>query len=439
MNPARRSYITFYTLLLTQTLSLIGSQMTALALGIWVYETTGNASPLALVAFFTFLPRLLSVSFAGVIADRYDRRYVMALADAGQAIGTIVLLAVLVTGVFELWHLYLVAVIQAIFGVFQQPAFQASVTMLIPDNQRDRANAFQLLTGPVAGIIAPTFAAVTYAAVGVSGVIVIDLVTFLVGAVVVLMMDIPKPQKSKVADEIGASFWAQASAGLRYVWSRKPLFFIFVFMGCTNFFMAGIMVLRTPYLLARTGNSEVALGILMSVASVGSLIGTLLMGTWGGFRPRINNIVPTVGFSGLMMAWLGTLDDARIMAVPIFVMALFPSMINVSLISILQIKVPPDLQGRVFAAIQQMSMTLMPLSYLLVGPIADRVAEPAARPGWMFESLVGGGTGAGMGLMHVISGMILACIALAFYVQPLIRNLETLLPDYTLQVAVEEA
>src|SRR5215204_4783391 len=109
----KRSFLTFYSLLLTQTLSLIGSQMTSLALGIWVYETTGDASPLALVAFFSFLPRVLTVGFAGIFADKYDRRYVMALADAGQALGTIVLLTVLVLGVFQLWHLYLVAVIQA--------------------------------------------------------------------------------------------------------------------------------------------------------------------------------------------------------------------------------------------------------------------------------------------------------------------------------------
>ena len=407
--------------------------MTSLAIGIWIYEQTGNASPLAFVAFFSFLPRLISVGFAGVFADKYDRRYVMALADAGQAIGTFVLLGVLFTGTFVIWHLYVVAVIQAIFGVFQQPAFQASVTMLIPDEHRDRANAVQLLTGPVAGIIAPTFAGMLYAFIGLQGVIVVDLVTFFVGATVVLMLDIPKPEKSKVTAQMGTSIWIQAVAGLRYVWSRRPLFYLFMFMGINNFFVAGMFVLRTPYILARTGNDEIALGLIMSVASAGAIAGTVAMSIWGGFRPRIHNILPSAAMIGLSLVFIGTQSNPYLIAAGAFFGAIFPSIINASLISILQIKVPPDLQGRVFAAIQQMSMTLMPLSYLLVGPIADNIFEPAALDAWAFSPIVGSGIGAGMGLMQVIAGSIVVIVAMVFYVWHPVRHIESILPDFTPQ------
>jgi len=439
MDGNQRNFFTFYSLLITQTLSLIGSQMTSLAIGIWIYEQTGNASPLAFVAFFSFLPRLISVGFAGVFADKYDRRYVMALADAGQAIGTFVLLGVLFTGVFQIWHLYVVAVIQAVFGVFQQPAFQASVTMLIPDKHRDRANAVQLLTGPVAGIIAPTFAGMLYAFIGLQGVIIVDLVTFFVGATVVLFLDIPKPDRSKVAAEMGTSIWMQALAGLRYVWSRRPLFYMFLFMGINNFFVAGMFVLRTPYILARTGNDEITLGLIMSVASAGAIFGTVAMSIWGGFRPRIHNILPSAAMIGLSLAFMGTQSSPYWIAAAAFFGAIFPSIINASLISILQIKVPPDLQGRVFAAIQQMSMTLMPLAYLVVGPLADNVFEPAADGGWQFSGVVGSGTGAGMGLMHLIAGSTVVIVAMLFYFYPKVRHLETILPDFTPQSQEEIA
>ena len=415
----KRSFFTFYTLLLSQTLSLIGSQMTSLALGIWVYETTGDATPLSLVAFFAFLPRVLTVGFAGVFADKYDRRYVMALADAGQAIGTIILLAVFVLGVFQLWHLYLVAVIQAIFGVFQAPAFQASVTMLIPDKQRDRANAIQMLTGPLAGIVAPSFAGALYAFAGLSGVIAVDLVTFVIGVIVVLLMDIPKPDKSKVAAQANLSFWTQAFAGLRYVWESRSLFYIFCLMGIHNFFIAGMGVLRTPYILALTNNDEIALGAVMSVASAASIGGIVLMSIWGGFRPRIHNVMIGTIMMGLSVFLVGTQSSPIWIAAAAALGAIFPPMINASLISILQIKVPHDLQGRVFAAIQQMSMTLMPLSYLLVGQLADNVFEAQAQT-----------AGAGIGLMHMLSGAIVMLVAAAFYAWPAVRHLETILPDF---------
>jgi DHA3 family macrolide efflux protein-like MFS transporter len=425
-----RSFFTFYTLLLSQTFSLIGSQMTSLALGIWIYETTGDATPLTLVAFFAFLPRVLTVGFAGVFADKYDRRYVMALADAGQAIGTIILLSVFLLGIFQLWHLYLVAVIQAVFGVFQAPAFQASITMLIPDKHRDRANAIQMLTGPLAGIIAPSFAGALYAFVGLSGVITVDLVTFLVGVIVVLLVDIPKPDKSKAAAQAGLSFWSQAFAGLRYVWESRSLFYIFCLMGINNFFIAGMMVLRTPYVLSRTNHDEIALGLIMSVASAGSIGGTILMSIWGGFRPRIHNVLIGSTMMGLSLFLVGTQSNPIFIAVAACFGAIFPPIINASLISILQIKVPHDLQGRVFAAIQQMSMTLMPLSYLLVGQLADNVFEPQAQSAWAFSGLVGSGAGAGIGLMHLIAGAIVMIVALAFYAWPAVRHLEQILPDY---------
>ena len=164
---------TFYTLVLTQTLSLIGSRISGLAIGIHIFTETGSATPLALVAFFGIVPLILAASVSGVLADRWDRRAVMILSDAGQALGTVLLLISFAGGGFELWHLYLVTFIQAIFGVFQGPAFSASVTMLVPEAQRERANAIQQMTGPTAGIVAPALAGVIYALGGVVGAILV--------------------------------------------------------------------------------------------------------------------------------------------------------------------------------------------------------------------------------------------------------------------------
>jgi len=112
---------TFYILILTQTFSYIGSQMTELAVGIKVFNDTGQVTPLALVGFFGMLPRILATSFAGVLADRWDRRCVLIVSDAGQALATFILLITLATGTFELWILYVLTVWQATFSMFQGP------------------------------------------------------------------------------------------------------------------------------------------------------------------------------------------------------------------------------------------------------------------------------------------------------------------------------
>lgn len=139
---------TFYTLILSQAFSMIGSRISGLAISMWVFGQTGDATPLTLVAFFQILPTVLASTLSGLLADRWNRRYVMALADAGQAVGTVLLLISFLSGNFQLWHLYAVSLFQSLFGVFQGPAFQASVTLLVPDDQRDRANAIQQISGP---------------------------------------------------------------------------------------------------------------------------------------------------------------------------------------------------------------------------------------------------------------------------------------------------
>jgi MFS family permease len=432
----RRKLYTFYALLVTQTFSLIGSRMTALALGIWIFAETREATPLVLISFFSFLPRLLSASIAGVMADRYDRRYVMAIADVGQAVGTVLLLISFSSGAFQFWHLYAVTILQSVFDMFQIPAFQASVTMLVPDKHRNRANAIQLVTSPVAGIIAPALAGAFYGLFGVTGIITIDLLTFLASIAVLLSIKIPKPQPTDEGQAQRRSIWREAFAGFQFVWERKPLLMIFVFTGLTNFFLAGMISLQTPYILSRT-NSESTLGTLLGVYSAGSLAGTVLMAVWGGTKRRVQTMMPGLAILGVALAFLGMAQQPLSMALLLFIMAMFPPINNVSIISLLQIKVPPQLQGRVFAAISQISMTLIPLSYLVTGPAADNVFEPLVNtPAWSaFGMLFGHSAGAGMGLMMTISGIAITSVSLSIYAMPMVRNLEMLLPDYVPEAA----
>jgi MFS transporter, DHA3 family, macrolide efflux protein len=422
---------TFYTLILTQTLSLIGSRISGLAIGIWVFNETGNATPLALVAFFATVPMVLASSISGVLADRWDRRYVMIVADAGQAVGTMLLLVSFATDGFQLWHLYAVTFIQAIFGVFQGPAFQASVTMLIPDNKRDRANAIQQMTGPAAGIIAPAIAGFVFAAVGVIGAIIIDMVTFFVAVLVILSVQIPRPKQTAEGLALKGSVWKEAWSGLRYLLSRRILFWMMFYVSLINLLFGGAMVLTTPYLLARTGD-EAVLGVLLSVFNLGALIGGLIFSVWGGTRPRIHTMMPGVAASGLFLVLVGMGQTPLPLGVALFFMFLPLPMVNASFMSMIQVKVPPDVQGRVFAVLGQMSMMLTPLSYLLAGPLADQVFEPAVGlPGWeLVAPFVGNSVGAGMGLIMVICGLFVLVSTLIAYALPAVRSMETTLPDY---------
>jgi MFS family permease len=428
---ARKNMRTFYTLLLTQTLSIIGSRISSLAVGIWVFNETGNATPLTLVAFFLAVPQVLVSGVSGVLADRWDRRYVMMISDAGQALGTLLLLVSFASNSFELWHLYLVATLQSLFSVFQGPALMASVTMLVPDEKRERANSIQQMTGPAANIVAPVITGLLYAFIGVTGAITIDLVTFLIAVLVIFNVSIPRPEVTEIGHAERGSVWFESFTGLRFLRQRKILFQIVLYVSFINFMVGGVMVLSLPYILARTG-SEAALGAIQSVTSIGALIGAVIIGAWGGTRPRIHTIMPALIFGGLALMVVGTSRSSVALGASMFLFMLPLPFINTLFISLMQAKTPPDIQGRVFAVLGQFSMLLLPLAYLITGPLADRVFEPAVgSESWeRFATLVGTGTGAGMGLMFVIAGFFVMLSSVLMYVRPAVRHMEADMPDY---------
>ncbi len=429
---------TFYTLVLTQVLSLIGTRITGLAVGFWIFAQTQDATPLALVSFFFILPQVVLSGLAGVLADRWDRRYVMVLADAGQAVGSLLLFISFASGAFQLWHLYAVVVMQSLFAVFQGPAFQASVTMLVPDTQRDRANALQQLTGPLAGIIAPAIAGLIYAAVGVTGAIAIEMVTFAIAVGVVLLAHIPRPPRTAEGAALDGTVWKQMFDGFRYLWARQPLFWLVLYFAVINLLAAGLAAIQLPYFMARTG-SEATTGLLSSVINVGALAGGIIMSIWGGTRPRIHTVMIGVMVAAVFLVGLGMAQQALLLGLMAFLFMFPLPMVNAAIMSIMQNKVAPDVQGRVFAAIGQFSMLMMPISFLLVGPLADTVFEPlVGTPGWATVApLVGGSFGAGMGLMMVISGITILVLSALVYSVPAIRRVEANLPDFAPAAAPE--
>lgn len=433
---ADTSLRTLYVLAATQTLSSLGSRISGLAIGIWVFQQSGQATPLALVAFFAALPMILGGGLAGALADRFDRRLVMVLADAGAALGTGLLLVSFLSGAFQLWHLYAIALFQAACGTLQGPAMQASISLLAGDAQRDRANAIVQLAGPTAGVVAPALAGLLYAIIGVTGAIAIDLATFVVAAFVVLRLRIPRPAATAAGRALAGSIWRQAFDGFRYLRARPVLLAFCLSFTAVNFVLSAAMVLITPYVLARSG-SEAALGLVLAALNAGTIAGGVLAAAIGRGRPRIHRMFGALIASCAVLALAGMAREAWGVGLCMFLYAAGLPFMNVPFMSIMQAKTAPDVQGRVFAAIGQMAGLMMPLAYLVAGPLADRVFEPAiADAGWRLAApFVGAEPGAGMGLMLVLSGVISLIISLAVYANSRIRRIETALPDYVPETA----
>ena len=441
INPApTRGIRTYYLLVATQAVSQIGSRISFFAVGIAVFTRTSHATPIAIISFCQVLPWLVGAGFAGALADRFDRRRLMILANVGFVMASGLLLASFVSGAFQLRHLYALALLNSAILTLEQPASQASVAMLVPDSHRDRANAIGQMTGPAANAISPALAGLLYALIGVAGAILIDIATFAVAIAALLAVRIPMPAKTTDGVAMARTVWRQAFDGVLYLRRRPPLLGLCLVVSMVSFLMGGLGVLILPYPLART-HSTVAFGIVLACADVGTIAGAAAMAAWGGTRPRIHTVMLALFVAGLLLAVAGLARTTPELAASFFAFMFMLPFVSTASTSIFQAKVAPDVQGRVFAAMGQIAMLTMPLAYLIAGPLTDRVAEPAVRsPGWRTVAwLVGAQSGAGMGLLLVIGGLATTALSLMAYALPAMRRLEATLPDHTAAASAAEA
>ncbi|MEH2411066.1 MFS transporter [Nostoc sp.] len=425
---------TLIILWLGQILSMIGSSMTGFAFTIWVWELTGQATALALFGLFSQVPKILIIPIAGVIVDRWNRKYLMMLGDTVSGLLTITVLLLYTTHNLQLWHLYVAIGVKGTFNQFQDLAFSASVSMMVPKEQYSRASSIGFLANSSSMIIAPALAGVLYPVIGLMGILIIDITTFAIAVSTLLLVDIPQPTITKVSTGSSTNLKQDIYFGWRYIAARPSLLAMLLLMLLFLFADQFCNSLFTPLILARTGNDTKALGMVYSAAGLGGIFGVLLVGAWGSFKPRIHGVLLGMVGAGFSQAvfGLGTIPL-------IWIGAQFCSSLNFPIMgsaddAIWLSKVKPKVQGRVFAMRSMVLPVSSALANLMAGPLADRVFAPAMKPdgslapmlGWIF----GTGSGAGIALLYVISSLSMLVVGLGGYTFRVLRDVEIILPDY---------
>ena len=431
-NTASIHIRTFYWIAFTQTISILGSTLAALSIGIWIYAETGDVSPFAIISVASILPAIFLGSHLGLVADRFNRRIVMAVADLGQAIVTLLLLFSFSTGLFQLWHIYILTFVSATFRFLQEPAFRAAITTLVPEDHRNRANVIMEMQNPLAGIVAPALAGVLYASIGVVGALVADLGSFAVAFLTLLWVRFP-PQES--IKQKGEAIWRQAMAGWRYILASKLVFITFLYFMMANFIIGGVLnVLIQPYLIARSGSEE-SMGILLSILNVGMIVGGIVVGFYKG-KPKMLIILSSIAFICFGVVLLGMAQDTLSLGLIMLIFGMPVTMVNALSVSLWQAKVPIKLQGRFFAVRSQMSMMFLPLAYFLTGYLTDTIFEPAVSgSNWhYFAPLFGNEPGAGMGLYIFLNGLVAIVATITIFAFPKLRRIEDHIPDFNEEI-----
>jgi MFS transporter, DHA3 family, macrolide efflux protein len=435
----------FTVIWIGQMASMLGSGMTNFALSYWIFQQTGEATALTLALFAFMLPSVLFSPIAGALVDRLNRKHVLIASDLVSGVATAAVLLMIYLGNLELWHIYLANFVAGLGNAFQFPAYSAAVTMMLPKKHYARASGMLSMAGAVAMIMAPAFAAALLGPVGLVGIMSLDLLTFGVAMFTLAIVIIPEPDKTAVSHQEGkGSLWQESIYGFRYIWRRGSLMGLQMVFFAANFLgMFGFAIL-VPMILARTGNNEIMLASVQSIGAVGGVIGGLLLSVWGGPRRKIHGVLLGTIFASLLgQVLMGVGQTLLIWATAAFMVQFFLPILNGANQAIWQAKVPPHLQGRVFAVRRLIAQVTAPLATLLAGPVADRIFEPAMRDGgaWAasFGWLVGVGPGAGMSLMFILFGSLGALVGIVGYLIPAIREAEERLADHDAAAAVVAA
>lgn len=415
-----------------QLVSILGSSITNFALDIWVYQQTGSVTQLSFLILFTTLPLVIVSPFAGILVDRWNRRWIMIMCDSGAALSTLTIASLYFAGKIQIWHIYLASVVMSSFAAFQFPAYSAATTLLVPKKYLGRASGMNQLAQALGQLLSPILGGVLLGLIQLSGIFILDLSSFIFAFITLILVRFPPHKVTQNPDTNKTSLLTQTLYGFHYLRARSGLMALLVFFAMSNFLLGIVQVLIYPLVLSFA--SQTQLGMIMSFGGVGMVIGSILMSTWGGVRQNyLNLLLCCMLLQGFSIMATGLYPSVYLCATAAFLFFLGLPFVNGCAQVIFQKKVALDSQGRVFAFNGAICGSCLPLAYVVAGPLADWIFEPLMKINGPLAGtigqIIGIGTGRGIGLMFIILGGLTMLITGAAYQYPPLRLVEKTLPD----------
>ena len=424
MDKDFRKYIVFWA---SQSVSQLGSSMTAFALILWQYTQTHSAMAVALMSFCNYVAYVLLSTVSGSIVDRHHKKTVILLADSAAAIATAAVLLLVRSDSLQVWHIYAANVLIGAATAFQAPASSVVIGKLVPDDKLANAGGMASFSQNLVLVLAPILASALFGAGGLLPVVLLDLYSYAVSCLILLFC-IRIPQDEPVSSERQPLF-AGFSEGLAFLKQNRGLLILVLLMAGMNF-LSRITYENTlsPMILARSGDNAAVLGLVNAVLGAAGIAGGLLASAGLFSKDPVRMVFWSAGFSflfGDILMGLGRNAFAWCIAgtaasLPIaFVMAGQ----NV----ILYKTIPEEVQGRVFAVRNVIQYGTIPAGILLGGALADYVFEPfmagSSHAAQLLQKLVGSGAGSGMAVMFLCTGTLGAFFSFASYWQKDIRSM----------------
>ena len=360
------------TLFLTsQTFSLFGSSLVQYALMWYVTLETKSGFMMTLYIVCGFLPTFFLSPFAGVWADRYDRKKLIMFSDAIIALATLSLAFVFMAGYNALWLILLTAAIRSLGTAVQGPAVGAILPQFVPTDKLTRVNGISGSIQAAIMLVSPILSGALISFLPMQTIFMIDVVTAAIAITVLLFLKISPHQKASEAQT--TTYFTDMKLGFQYIRKQRYLVSYFWFIGIL-LFLAAPAAFLTPLQVVRTFGSDVwRLTAIEVVFSVGMMLGGALISAWGGFKNRMHTIIVSTLIMSIFTIGLGLAPIFWLYLVFMGMFGIAMPLFNTPSTVIIQERVEESYLGRVFSVLTMLFTSAMPMGMLLFGPLAEVV------------------------------------------------------------------
>ncbi len=412
-----------------QLLSATGSALTEFAVPLWIYLQTGSLLKFALFAVLAQVPGILAAPVAGAWIDRTDKRRAMLTGDIASGVAIGVFATLFWTGALTDWHAYTLVGVLSVALTYQRLAYLAAVPQLVPKRYLGHASGAVQLSGGIAQFLVPLVAVGLVATIGLGGILLIDLVSYVFAIATVALVRFPATMAWKRRE----SLMSEIVGGLRYTVRHPGFRAMVLFFAVFNLFLAPMFLLLSPLVLAFAELGDVARVSL--AGGVGAVLGGLAMLMWGGPRHRrmTGMLVACLAF-GVAGVLTGLRASVAVVAVGALAMSFTLAIVNGVWLTIIQTKVPQRLHARVIALNMVIALSTMPIGQALLTPLLVPAVEPllahdGALAGTVVGSVLGLGPGRGIGLLYVVFGLLVVVTVAVGLVVPRLARFDDEVPD----------
>ncbi|MFF5204854.1 amino acid adenylation domain-containing protein [Streptosporangium sp. NPDC000396] len=418
----------FLSVAIGQLVSATGSALTGFAVPVWLFDRTGSVADLGLLWALTLISGVAMLPIAGPLIDRFDRRRVMLAASSISGVIQLCITLLLVAGQLDLWTIYLLLPLNSMAGTYQRLAFQTAVPQLVPKRYLGHAVGLTQLTNGFAMLFAPLMGAGLYVAIDLSGILAIDVASYLFAIVVLLVVRFPDTLGFRRKETLVTSI----KEGLRFSWNLRGFRSMIVYFAVANVFLGPALVLTVPLTLSFGTVDQVA---QVAVAeALGAVAGGIVMALWGGPRKRrmVGVFLGNLGMAAGCLV-MGLRPSLIVVAFGVFFMAMAMTISQGIYVTLVQVKVPQRFHGRVLALNQAISWSTLPLGFAVLAPLATSLFNPMLQPDGALAgsvgAIIGTGDGRGVGLTYIVFALMMATVTVCASTVRLLRRFDTEVPD----------